>query len=92
MLAWHPLIIGTRDCDRLPVYRLLIPLRPMINQHDKFREVAWNELFPWLMLLRAVRIALMARVLVLGALGLIATTLGWWAIDYCLRGQPAIRW
>lgn len=52
----------------------------MIHQHDRLREVAWNELFRWLVLLRAVRIALMARVLVLGALGLIVTTLGWWAI------------
>jgi hypothetical protein len=54
----------------------------MINQHEKLREVSWNELFRWLLLLRAVRIALLARVLVLGALGLISTTLGWWAIDY----------
>ena len=54
----------------------------MINQHDKLREVSWNELFRWLVLLRAVRIALLARVLVLGAMGLVATTLGWWAIDY----------
>jgi hypothetical protein len=54
----------------------------MINQHDKLREVSWNELFRWLMLLRAVRIALLARVMVLGALGLIATTLGWWTINY----------
>lgn len=54
----------------------------MINQQDKLREVSWNELFCWLMLLRAVRIALLARVLVLGALGLIVTALGWWAIDY----------
>jgi hypothetical protein len=49
----------------------------MIDQHDKLREVAWNELFRWLILLRAVRIALLARVLVLGALGLIATSVGW---------------
>jgi hypothetical protein len=54
----------------------------MINQQDKLREVSWNELFRWLMLLRAVRIALLARVLVLGALGLIVTALGWWVIDY----------
>jgi hypothetical protein len=54
----------------------------MINQHDKLRDVAWSELFRWLLLLRAVRIALMARVLVLGAAGLIFTTLGWWGIDY----------
>ena len=54
----------------------------MINQHDKLREVSWNELFRWLMLLRAVRNRALARVLVLGAMGLVATTLGWWAIDY----------
>jgi hypothetical protein len=49
----------------------------MADTHTKIREVAWTELFPWLMLLRSVRIALMARVLVLGAAGLIATVIGW---------------
>jgi hypothetical protein len=49
----------------------------MADTHTKVREVAWSELFPWLMLLRTVRIALMARVLVLGAVGLIATAVGW---------------
>jgi hypothetical protein len=54
----------------------------MINQHDKLRDVSWNDLFRWLLLLRAVRIALLARVMVLGAAGLICTTLGWWGINY----------
>jgi hypothetical protein len=49
----------------------------MADTHTKVREVAWSELFPWLMLLRSVRIALMARVLVLGAAGLIMTVIGW---------------
>ena len=49
----------------------------MADSSVKVREVAWNELFPWLMLLRSVRIAMMARVLVLGAAGLIATVIGW---------------
>src|SRR3954454_17026739 len=49
----------------------------MADTQTKVREVAWNELFPWLLLLRSVRIALMARVLVLGAAGLIATVVGW---------------
>src|SRR5215216_120842 len=49
----------------------------MADTHTKVREVAWTELFPWLLLLRSVRIALMARVLVLGAAGLIATVIGW---------------
>lgn len=52
----------------------------MIDEKEQLREVAWNEVFRWLVLLRSVRIALLARVLVLGALGLTATTLGWWGI------------
>src|SRR5262245_28215370 len=59
----------------------------MIDQHDKLREVAWNELFRWLSLLQSVRVALMARILILGALGLIFTTLGWWVIDYVVRAS-----
>jgi len=49
----------------------------MADQPGKVREVAWSELFPWLMLIRTVRIALMARVLILAALGLIVLALGW---------------
>jgi hypothetical protein len=65
----------------------------MIDQHEKLREVSWNELFRWLVLLRAVRIALLARVLVLGAMGLTATALGWWAIDYLFTGttDPVVK-
>jgi hypothetical protein len=53
----------------------------MAESTAKLREISWSELFPWLMLVRSVRIALLARVLVLGAVGLIATTLGWRLID-----------
>lgn len=65
----------------------------MNDQHEKLREVSWNELFRWLVLLRAVRIALLARVLVLGALGLAATALGWWAIDYAFASttDPVVK-
>jgi hypothetical protein len=52
----------------------------MIDQSVKIREVSWHELFPWLMLVRAVRIAMMARVIVLGTLGLLGTMLGWWLL------------
>jgi hypothetical protein len=54
----------------------------MVDQPAKIREVAWNEMFPWLMLVRAVRIALMARVMILGALGMYATMLGWQLLAY----------
>src|SRR3954468_21017497 len=49
----------------------------MVEPQSKLREVGCSELFPWLLLLRTVRIALLTRVLVLGALGLVATTAGW---------------
>src|SRR6266480_2961664 len=52
----------------------------MADSQSKVRDVAWSELFPWLMLLKSVRIALMARVLLLGAAGIIATTVGWWLL------------
>ncbi|MEX0613948.1 MAG: hypothetical protein WD738_08020 [Pirellulales bacterium] len=67
----------------------------MADQEVKVRDVAWSELFPCLMLLRSIRIALMARVLVLGAAGLIATTLGWWLLGQAFAGSgdPLIeRW
>ena len=59
----------------------------MADQPTKIRDVSWSEMFPWLMLLRSVRIALLARVLVLGALGLLATTLGMIAVLQKI-GQP----
>jgi hypothetical protein len=64
----------------------------MADAQQKLRDVSWSELFPWLMLVRSVRIALLARVLVLGALGLIATTLGWQAIGWIFSraGDPDI--
>lgn len=49
----------------------------MPDQVPKPHEFSWNEWFPWLILARTVRVALMARVIVLGALGLIAMTVGW---------------
>ena len=59
----------------------------MADSQTKVREVAWSELFPWLMLLRSVRIALMARVLVLGAAGLVATMIGWWVLAEMFSGS-----
>jgi hypothetical protein len=59
----------------------------MADSRPKLREVAWGELFPWLMLVHAVRIALTARVIFLGTLGLIATTAGWWMIGWIFSGS-----
>jgi hypothetical protein len=65
----------------------------MVDQPAKIREVAWTELFPWLILVRAVRIALMARVILLGALGIVATVLGWWLLSelFARSNDPVIN-
>ncbi len=49
----------------------------MPDQQGKLREIAWNEICPWLILTRCVRIALLIRVLMLGTVGLIVVTAGW---------------
>jgi hypothetical protein len=59
----------------------------MAEHTTKVREVAWNELFPWMILLRSVRIALMARVFILGALGLLTTMFGWWVLANMFSGS-----
>jgi hypothetical protein len=44
------------------------------------RRVAWPEIFPWLGLGRAFRVAISLRVLVFGAVGFFLTLEGWWAL------------
>lgn len=41
------------------------------------REIAWNEVFPWLILLRTLRLAINFRILLLAALALLAIVAGW---------------
>ena len=43
-------------------------------------KVAWLEIFPWLGLVRTFRVAISLRVLVLGAMGVVVTLLGWGAL------------
>jgi hypothetical protein len=49
-------------------------------------SVRWNELFPWLILVRAARVALMVRVIALAMVGVVLTQLGWAAIDRLVLG------
>jgi hypothetical protein len=53
----------------------------------KLRDVAWNELVPWVSLSRCVWIALMPRVLFLGAVGLVLVTAGWQVISSGFQGS-----
>jgi hypothetical protein len=49
--------------------------------------VRWNELCPWLLLVRAVRAALLVRVVVLAAIGVVVTQAGWSAIEGAVLGD-----
>lgn len=46
--------------------------------------VRWTELCPWLLLARAARVALLARVIALATVGVLVTQGGWWAIEGAL--------
>ena len=58
----------------------------MPDQQGKLREIAWNEICPWFMLTRCIRIALFIRVLMLGTVGLIVVTAGWQLIAWFFIG------
>lgn len=65
----------------------------MADPSGRLREISWHELCPWLILIRSVWVALLTvRVWVLGALGLIVTTMGWWAISsaFSASGDPVL--
>jgi len=63
------------------------------HENSTLRAVAWSEAFPWLSIVRSFRIAIVLRVLLLGAIGLLATAIGW-AVVGMLFGtdQPATDW
>jgi hypothetical protein len=50
--------------------------------------VRWNELCPWLLLVRAARAALMVRVLALALVGVALTQWGWKVVDYLVLKEP----
>ena len=50
----------------------------MMEQNgDTIRAVAWSEVFPWLRIIRAFRLAIAFRALVLGAVAILLTAAGW---------------
>lgn len=50
------------------------------------REILWQEVFPWLTLIRALRLALSVRVLLLAALALIVLSFGWQVLGAAFSG------
>ena len=53
------------------------------------RTVTWSELCPWLSIVRAFRLAITARALVLGALGVFLTVVVWGVIGLTFGADPA---
>ncbi len=53
----------------------------------RVREVAWLELFPWLRIAGAIKIAFSPSVLLLAAMALVATAAGWRAIGFIYSGS-----
>ena len=52
------------------------------QNNSTIRAIAWSEVFPWLKIVRAFRLAISVRALVLGAVGILLTATGW-----CLVGK-----
>lgn len=51
--------------------------------------VRWNDLCPWLLLVRAARVALLVRVIVLAMAGVFVTQWGWSAIERVVLGPES---
>ncbi|HWB13665.1 MAG TPA: hypothetical protein VG826_30850 [Pirellulales bacterium] len=59
------------------------------------REVAWQDIFPWLLLVRTFRISIQVWQLLLGASGVFLTIVGWWLLAWVFHGtaeQPLKEW
>jgi hypothetical protein len=57
------------------------------------RAAAWSELFPWLSIARAFRLAIAVRSLILGAMGILLTVLVWGVIGLTFgTDEPATEW
>jgi hypothetical protein len=64
--------------------------RLMTPSPHQLSSVRWPAIFPWLILVRAARVSLMFRVIVLALLGVAATHGGWRLIDSTLGGRELL--
>ncbi len=65
----------------------------MTDDQGRVREVVWIDVLPWIRLVRAVKLSITPRALVLGGLGALATSVGWrWiGLLYSSRNEPEFR-
>jgi hypothetical protein len=59
----------------------------MAQEQSTIRHISWLDLFPWLGLVRAVRLAFAPRMLILAAVGLAATSAGWGLLGWVFSGD-----
>jgi hypothetical protein len=59
----------------------------MTDETPTIRQVDWRALFPWLMLLRTTRFALSPMPLIVAAIAVLATSLGWGLAARVFLGQ-----
>jgi len=63
------------------------------SNSSTIRAVAWSELFPWLSIVRAFRLAIAVRTLILGAMGILLTVSVWGVIGLTFgTDEDATRW
>jgi len=60
----------------------------MSQQPGTIHEIRWNEICPALILVRALRVALLIRVLLLAFVGVVITQWGWATIEQMFSGEP----
>jgi hypothetical protein len=59
----------------------------MSEDRGVVREIAWKEIFPWLSLARALRLAVQVRLMVLASAAMVVTMLGWSLLGYAFSGS-----
>lgn len=59
----------------------------MVANDNAIRRIAWDEVFPWLLLFRTIPIAGSLGVLVLALAGTVATPAGWLVSEYLFVGE-----
>jgi len=55
---------------------------------ERVRAVSWSEIMPWLCLIRCVKLAISARLLILSAMGTLLTLVGWTLLGQILVDDP----
>ncbi|MEM8945935.1 MAG: hypothetical protein AAGD11_12225 [Planctomycetota bacterium] len=63
--------------------------RSLHHASGVIHEVRWSEICPWIILARALRVALLVRVLVLAAVGVVVTEAGWSLV--CQQFSPPLQ-